>query len=434
MRRGVCLSASYTAQGNSILSSFTQQSVPERWRTLMRIFFLLYLLTFSLAPFFRDFFPILCLLCLFPYYALDYKKSTLAFFDGKKYFLFLYVFLALGVFFSQDVWASFLKVALHSFTSLALPFVAMESIRNRKELRLVGCTLLLALFGQGLNGIYQYMTGYDLVHGIGIMGKRLTGSFSDYRVGNYIALSLIPAFSMVMFLRSRFGMWSLPILLLCLTPALFLMVFSYTRNVYITLMCAFILWTVLLRVFPWKLFLTAVLGFVAFLPWLHNRFSWETLRQDGRWDLWNLAFEVFKEFPLLGAGIGQYNSAFRALGLSPLKDAITINHPHNIYIQFLCENGVIGFALAMCFLLGVLWWGFSKLRFLASHATEGSFLLHWRVAALYWCGWGAFLASGLVGHNFFQRWWLALVMAYLGIMIGAVVHALRHVQEGKEML
>ncbi len=420
-----------TAQTKFSLSLFISQPAPERWRMLMRGFFLLYVLTFSLAPFFRDFFPILCLLCLIPYYALDYKKSTLAFFDGKKYFLFFYVFLLLGVLFSQNVWASFLKVSLHSFTSLALPFVAMESIRSGKELRMVAYTLVLALCGQGINGIYQYVTGFDLVHNIAIMGKRLTGSFSDYRVGNYIALSLIPAFSMSMFLRPRFGSWAVPITLACLAPAFFLMIFSYTRNVYITLACAFFLWIVLLRVFPWKFFLTAVLAFVASLPWLHSRFSWETLSQDGRWDLWGLAYEVFQTFPWFGAGIGQYNSAFRALGLSPLKDAITISHPHNIYIQFLCENGIIGFVLVMIFLLGMLWWGFSKLRFLAFYTKDSAFLIHWRMTALYWCGWGAFLASGLVGHNFFQRWWLAMVMAYLGIMIGAMVHALRRVQEEK---
>ncbi len=409
----------------------------ELCRFLMRCFFLLYLLTFSYSSFLRDFFPILCLLCLIPYYILDYKNSTLAVFDGKKYFLALYAFLVLGIVFSGDVWASFIKVSLHSFTSLALPFVAMESIRSTKDLRWVAYTLILTLCIQGFNGIYQYIYGHDFIHGIAIKSGRLTGSFSDYRVGNYIALSLIPALSLVWFWRPRYGAWAVPMALLCAAPVLFLMFYSYTRNAYITLFAAFFFWIVLVRAFPWKFCLTLVLGALALLPFLQSRFSLDVLRQDGRWDLWHLAVEVFQEYPLLGAGIGQYNAAFRALGLSPTKDAISISHPHNIYLQFLCENGVVGFILVMVFLLGIFYWGYKKLRFLDVHMakTEGAVLYtHWRVTAMYWCGWGAFLASGIVGHNFFQRWWLALVMSYLGILIGALVHALRAVHTKPEIL
>ncbi len=414
----------------------------ERCRMLMRCFFLLYLLTFSVAPFFRDFFPVLCLLCLIPYYALAYKESTLAFFDGKKYFVFFYGFLLLGVVFSNDVWSSFIKVSLHSFTSLALPFVAMECIRTTKDLRWVAYTLVLTLCLQGLNGMYQYFTGYDFIHGLPLKSNRLTGSFSDYRVGNYIALTLIPALSLVLFWRPRFKAWAAPLVLLCLMPALFLMFFTYTRNAYIAIFAALFFWTVLFRSFPWKFCLTVIAAVLMALPWLQLRFSWDVIRQDGRWNLWSLAMDVFKEYPWLGAGIGQYNAAFQGLGLSPSKDAITISHPHNIYIQFLCENGVLGFGLVLVFLLGIFYWGYKGLRALCVQeetqrkAKEKELGLkdipltakglHWRVTALYWCGWGAFLASGIVGHNFFQRWWLALVMAHLGIMIGSLVHVLRH--------
>ncbi len=423
-----------------LLHSMTRTPMAERCRLVMRVSFLLYLLTFSFSPFLRDFFSVICLIFLIPYYVLDYKNSSLALFTGKKYFLFLYVFLVLGIAFSQDVWASFITVSLHSFTSLTLPFVAMECVRSNKDLRHMAYAMMAGLFAQGLNGIYQYSTGYDFIYNLPPKSGRLTGSFSDYRVGNYIALTLIPALSLVWFWRPRYGAFAVPMALLCAAPAVFLMFFSYTRNAYITLFAALFFWMLLLRSFPWRFCLTACVGVVALLPWLQGRLSWEVISQDGRWDLWGLAVSIFKEYPYLGAGIGQYNAAFRELGLSPSKDAITISHPHNIYLQFMCENGLVGLFCALAFLLGIFYWAYKKLRILALQeqvqeqgqskasslpVAENSAALCWQVMAMYWCGWGAFLVSAFVGHNFFQRWWLALVMAYLGILLGALTQSLR---------
>ncbi len=419
---GVVLSLS------NIVSSNLVNIRAAQCRKVMLWCFVLYLVTFSIAPFFRDFFAVLCLLCLIPYYALDYKQSTLSLFDGKKYFISYYIFLLLGIVFSQDILKSLTVVSLHSFTSLVLPFVAMESVRSLREVRFVVYALLLALIFQGFNGIYQYITGYDFIHATAIISGRLTGSFGDYRVGNYIALTLIPAFSMYFILRTKFKLWALPMTLLLFTPSIFLLFFSYTRNAYITLIAAAMFWAVLMRIIPWKLCAVSIVGLLGLLQLTSLRLSWDVIQNDGRWSLWYLACEVFKEFPVLGAGIGQYNSAFRALGLAPANDAITISHPHNIYLQFLCENGIIGLLFILFFLGGMLWWGYSNLRMLYTEYVLGSDngkRLFWRISALFWCGWGAFLVSGIVGHNFFQRWWQALVMAYLGVMIGIIMQARR---------
>ncbi len=399
-------------------------------RQSMQYCFLLYLVTFSFAPFFRDLFAVLCLLCLIPYYALDYKNSTWNFFDGKKYFFSFYAFLALGVLFSQNIGKSFFILSLHSFTSLTLPFVAMECVRSGREVRFVIWALVLALILQGCNGVYQYITGCDLIYSTPIMSGRLTGSFGDYRVGNYMALVLIPAASIYYILRNLYARWAFPLTLMLLSPAFFLLFFSYTRNAYITLAAAAILLSVLLRVFPWKLCLIGGIGFVGLLQLSDIRLSFTAIQGDGRWSLWSMAIDIFKEFPVLGAGIGQYNSAFRALGLSPERDVISIKHPHNIYLQFLSENGLVGLCLALIFLLGMLWWGYKNLRILQKVRSEHKELLNekrfvWLTAAFFWCAWGAFLASGIVGHNFFQRWWQALVMAHLGVMIGLIVNMLR---------
>ncbi len=397
----------------------------------MRSFFLLYLVTFSFTPFLRDFFAVFCLLCLLPYYFLDYQNSTLKLFDGKKYFVLYYIFLVLGITFSQNIAGSFKIVLLHSFTSLTLPFVAMECVRNIRELKHVLWALILALFVQGCNGVYQYFTGYDFILHTAINSGRLTGSFSDYRVGNYIALTLIPASAIFLTLRQTQKIKSFIYTSLLLSPAVFLMFFSYTRNAYITLVVAMFLGAVIWRVLPWKVLIALGVGGIGLLQLPSIRLSWSVIQSDNRWTLWEYAWELFKENPIFGAGLGMYQSAvIDMLKLAGNSSHQILSHPHNIYLQFLCENGLVGFLLVMAFLLGILCWSYKKLRMLivqyksvkiTNFATQDN--LYWRIAVFFWCGWGAFLASGIVGHNFFQRWWQALVMAYLGVLIGIITRA-----------
>ena len=72
--------------------------------------------------------------------------------------------------------------------------------------------------------------------------------------------------------------------------------------------------------------------------------------------------EVFKTSPFLGVGpaahrelcpdIAGHISAFRC-----------DNHPHNFYIQFLAETGIIGFIVGIIMLVSIIWAAFSGWRF-----------------------------------------------------------------------
>ncbi len=410
----------------------------SHWRLAMRCFFLLYLVTFTLDPFFRDFFSVLCLASLLGFHFFGYKDSCLRLFDGKVYFVFYYAFMICGVLFSQNISESFNVVLLHSFTSFTLPFVAMECVRNLRELKQIVWALVFALIIQGLIGVHQYFTGYDIIHNTPTVVGRLTGSFSDYRVGNYIALTLIPACAVFLILRPTLKFASIFVTITLLAPSLFLMLFSYTRNAYITLAAAFLLGVILWRIISREILLAIFIFLLGFMRIAELRFNFNTIAQDARWVLWDLACDLFKVFPIFGAGIGQYTNTSIAMSDDPTAvSKIILSHPHNIYLQFLSENGIVGFCFIMIFLFGMLWWGYKKFKplvqasKLTSKKQEGSLdsKLFWQIGTFFWCGWGAFLASGVFGHNFFQRWWQALVMAYLGIMIGIIVQATR--KDGK---
>ena len=126
---------------------------------------------------------------------------------------------------------------------------------------------------------------------------------------------------------------------------------------------------------------------------------------------------------VIGAGAGQYNAAFRELGLAPARDAITISHPHNLYLDILYAHGIVGFLLGMAFLAGFAWWGYVRIRRqLALRPRDDGGRLYWALAGWFWVGYMGWLVNGIFGHDFYRIWWLALAMTYLGIFIGAIVN------------
>lgn len=68
---------------------------------------------------------------------------------------------------------------------------------------------------------------------------------------------------------------------------------------------------------------------------LENSVSSRDLKQE-------IALEQFRSSPFLGIGTGQYANAEAALA-ADAKSGLHGTNPHNVYLQVLCENGLIGF-------------------------------------------------------------------------------------------
>ena len=73
---------------------------------------------------------------------------------------------------------------------------------------------------------------------------------------------------------------------------------------------------------------------------------------NGRVYLWERAFEMFQNKPLLGYGYGSFNSYASYYGIILTSTREWISQAHNIYIQLLGEMGIIGafvfFVMASC--------------------------------------------------------------------------------------
>ena len=331
----------------------------------------------------------------------------------------------IGVCFSTDPLSSLLHAGTGINKGFILPFIAMECVRGEKDLRRLVWACVLACFWQGLDGVWQVFTGRDFIMGYELNAGRLTGSLGDYTVGNYIALALIPAFGLWFILRR--GLDAVSSVFLCLTvfwPAFFLLLGAASRSGALAVASAVGFWALLRRRrWQWRILLWPLAALVVFILCQPQRLTPETLASDGRWSLWELGWRVFLEHPWFGAGAGQYNAAFRALGLSPAKDDITISHPHNLYLDLLYAHGLVGFCLGMIFLLGFLWWGYKRIRpRLTAECAGKSPSLYWRLTAWFWIGFAGWLVNGIFGHDFYRIWWLGLAMSHLGVMIGAVVN------------
>lgn len=396
----------------------------EQVRSALLWTFLATIVLYPIGPSIREVMPTMCLLILFRYYYLDWNNSTLKRFKPKYLFYFFIAGLCIGVIFSTNVFDSLLHILRHINKGFAYPFIAMECIRNTKDLKKIIYAFVIVGFWQGLNGIYQAFMGYDFIDKTPIMSGRLTGSMSTYRVGNYMALVLIPALSLWYLMKEKFQ--TLKTTVLCaiiFSPALFLLIFSFTRSAYLAFAAGITLhFFVNSKKMHWWYFLIPIIFSIILMIACSGRFGISAILADGRWDLWRFAYEIFMQYPLTGAGFFQFNEAFRDLGLAPTIDKITISHPHNIYLQLIAESGLIGASCFFIFLFGLFIWAYKKVS-IGLKSSDKSIKLYWQLTSFFWAGWGAFLANGIFGHDFFRLWWFSLATTILGIMIGACLNA-----------
>lgn len=59
--------------------------------------------------------------------------------------------------------------------------------------------------------------------------------------------------------------------------------------------------------------------------------------------MWNSAWNMFKDHPVLGVGLGQYTDNYQQKYISPKAKEPQQKHAHNNFMQMLAENGIIGF-------------------------------------------------------------------------------------------
>lgn len=396
----------------------------ETIRALLFWLFGLAVLLFPLGQALRTIGPLLCLPFLCWLYYRDWEHCTLRRLPLRWIFALLFGAVLLQLLFSIDR-ATSLSVVSPNFTrAFILPFIAMECVRNEKDLRRLVLILVATMVYEGLDGVWQGLTGKDFIKGAQPVAGRLTGSFGGYRVGDYMGISLVGAMALTELLPLRSTLWRWAASIALLSPAFYLLFFAQARigflgflfGLYLVVVCAN-------NRINWKTILLPLGMLLLLLAFGPKRISFELMMQDDRIKLWTAAFKTILHSPIFGTGAGTFEPALVAAGLDPATitgDGAGFMHPHNAYLQFLVDGGLLGFSLVMAFIGSVTLWSFFQIwrgvKLEKQEIVQGS---HWRISAFFWGAWMAYLVVLLAGHDFYRTWFLACGMTMLGIMLGA---------------
>ena len=404
---------------NAMLKAFFPKNVES---SLMTLLFLFYCMFIILSPLGRAFISI-------PSVAACVLIFVLLVFVGKKAFVFpqkpiFYLFVALLLWFvvktifSLEPSESFEFLRTSMYKGFIYFLLGLVIAKSKKYILFLPFIFFITITLQGIDGTYQFFSGASLFLEKSLKSGRLTASFGSYNIGNYLILCLFPALALRWKLPSAWPAWRAWLVILILfSPAIFLILFGNARTAYMGFFVALTALYLVNKGFSVKFFLAllVIIGCIFYLGL--GRVSLPKIYADGRIkELWPFAIEVIKQHPITGAGLGMFNTAFREIGLVPKMHEMGVPHPHNIYLQLLCDTGIVGLILYCSFAGSIVWKGWCVLRV---KFNTLKFQPYWIIVSLLWASCVAFLAMAFFGHNLFKDWWLALSMLLFGLTAGA---------------
>jgi len=184
-------------------------------------------------------------------------------------------------------------------------------------------------------------------------------------------------------------------------------VLTFSKGAYLALFALLVL--VIVTVPRWRVAVVAVVtvGVVVAtqVPLLVARMETIASSVDGRIQVFGNALEVIRSHPVFGVGLAGYSYSFRS--------ARPVIYPHNIWLTFWVEVGLIGLAAFAVVFLGAMWRGWRRWP-----AAEG----FWRVAL-----WGSLAALLMwLAHGFVDSpYWKNDMSVEFWMLIALVTVALR---------
>lgn len=178
-------------------------------------------------------------------------------------------------------------------------------------------------------------------------------------LGAFLILPFFPALAVALF--SRLDLWEKSLWGLTAVLIGAAIILTHSRNAFLALVLGLGLLAV---IFIKKRIILLVAGVGAVglsLPLLINRFS-EILNMEmnvSRFKLWEAAWYMIKDHPLLGIGSGNFPVVYNQyVELYPKELKyfydVTPVHPHNIFVKVQCELGLVGTAALILLLVGII--------------------------------------------------------------------------------
>jgi O-antigen ligase len=255
-------------------------------------------------------------------------------------------------------------------TAIALYLGVREVCRERGDLNVVLAGALLGLLLASAQGIGQHFAGTFSEQGFvsdGDVVGRVQGSFGHPNLfAGYLAV-LMPVAVAVLWSRG-YGQGLRWLALSALALAIPALYWSYARGALVGLIAGALIWLAITRP-RWAVaaVLVLVVGAVTLAPaTLRERFDPQTSGGDIalRSDIWNAAFDIYAEAPVLGVGINNFSVAYTELPATAAnasqrrllhQDQLLVPpHPQNMYLQALSEGGLVGIAALATFIVAAL--------------------------------------------------------------------------------
>jgi O-antigen ligase len=217
-----------------------------------------------------------------------------------------------------------------------------DLFRTRKQIACLINIIMLSMIIPCIVGFYQFITNIDKFNFIGTY--RISGTFTYSNIFGFYMVLILPLVVTLFLHYPKFTLkkFGLGILCLMMITALFL---TLSRGSWIGIATAILVISILKYR---KLLIISIIFLIIFSPIIAIRFQ-EMSAFMARIILWEAGFNLFVNNPILGIGLGGFESS-----ITIIKIAGTSTHPHNEYLRFAVETGVFGLGAFLWMLINLI--------------------------------------------------------------------------------
>lgn len=245
---------------------------------------------------------------------------------------FLSIFFGVNPIHSQEV---FFQRILPYFI---LFFIAVNLSKDKKNTRILIFSLLVGAFIVSIGGIVDIFKAKKFIRLFSSYGINcLDAAYFLYTLPLFVGFSLFHPSKRIKILSIFLSI-----------PSFVCFFFHYSRGAWLGFLFAFLVVFFIVKKRRFIIFSLLFIAIIAFFSPLRKRlFSSSTLHPSTWGDrvvMWKAALGIFKKYPALGAGIGNYELLmYKVVNPEEYKEGKVHLHAHSTYLEVLAETGVLGF-------------------------------------------------------------------------------------------
>lgn len=302
-----------------------------------------------------------------------------------------------------------LKESLRFSTYIILYFIIYAEIDSREKINKALGSYIFSCIIISLVSIFDYFKGIGAPqpssYGIKIRVESLLENSNN--LGAFFVIAIFPCIMLLIYEKDRKKK-----IFYLISSLLFLfnIVTSFSRNAWLGFAIGCLL---IIVMYEFRFFIpVAILGGASlFIPQIFNRIKeFGDLSQNlSRIKLWETAFYMIKDHPILGVGIGNFASLYDEY-IKKYRDlrycGYKVFHPHNIFLKIQSELGIIGTIVFTIMIIFII----VKLRQLINREESNFYKLFYKG---FFVSFIAFMGMNLI-DNFFSA---PKVIAYIWILL-----------------